>query len=96
MEKLLDLILKVGPSLVPGGGAADTVLGYAMKYGPALVEDVVEALKKKNLTIADVEAIFADVKPYSAFGIKDPNAAAAAAPSPATLAATNANPLAPS
>jgi hypothetical protein len=48
-------------------------LSLALKYGPQLVADLIEALKKKGITVAEVEAMFADVKPYEAFGIKDPN-----------------------
>lgn len=51
----------------------DTFLSYAAKYGPELVVAVLDALKKKGITVAEVETIFADVKPYEAFGI-NPNA----------------------
>lgn len=49
----------------------DIFLGYALKYGPELVLDVVNLLKKKGITVDEIETIFANVKPYSAFGIPD-------------------------
>ena len=53
----------------------DYALTLALKYGPQLVADLIEALKKKGITVAEVEAMFADVKPYEALNIKDPNSA---------------------
>lgn len=86
MEKILELVFKLGPQMAPGGGAADLILGYAIKYGPTLLLDLVQAMEKRKMSVADVEAIFANVKPYESFGIQAPAPAAAAAPAPAPLA----------
>lgn len=96
MEKILELIFKLGPQLAPGGGAADTILGYAIKYGPTLLLDVVQALEKRKMSVADVEAIFANVKPYDSFNIQAPAAAAPAVLAPPAIATTAPGaPLAP-
>lgn len=39
------------------------------KYGPQLEQDIVALLHKNGYTIAQVDAIFADLKPYEGFGI---------------------------
>lgn len=56
----------------------ETALELAVKYGPQLVADFIAACKKNGVTVSEVETIFADVKPYSAFGI-NPNAPVKAA-----------------
>ncbi len=50
----------------------DTLLSLALKYGPALVLDVIEAMKKRSISVADVEATFAGVLPLTAFNISPP------------------------
>jgi hypothetical protein len=47
------------------------ILSLAVKYGPEFVLEVIALFKKKELTIDDVEALFKNVKPYSAYGIPD-------------------------
>lgn len=42
-----------------------------LTYGPQIVTDIKNLLNKKDATIDDVEAVFANLKPYSAFGIPD-------------------------
>lgn len=42
-----------------------------IQYGPQIVTDIKNLLSKKDATIADVEAVFANLKPYSAFNIPD-------------------------
>lgn len=53
--------------------ALDMLFGYALKYGPTLVADVLVALKKNGITVSEVETIFQGVKSYESFGI-NPNA----------------------
>lgn len=52
----------------------DILLQYAAKYGPELVLSVLDAMKKKGITVQEVEAVFAGVKPFSAFGIDESKA----------------------
>jgi hypothetical protein len=52
----------------------ETLLSLAVKYGPELVVSVVAALKKNNITIAEAEEVFKNVKPYSSFGIDESKA----------------------
>lgn len=40
-----------------------------LQYGPGFVQDVINVFKNKDATIADVETLFAGVKPYSAYNI---------------------------
>lgn len=42
-----------------------------IQYGPQFVTDIKNLLNKQDATIADVEALFANVKLYSEFGIPD-------------------------
>lgn len=42
-----------------------------IQYGPQIVTDIKNLLNKKDATISDVEAVFANLKPYSAFNIPD-------------------------
>lgn len=60
------------------------VLPLVAKYGPQLIADIVSAFQKAGYTIEQVDAIFAQVKPYDQLGI-NPNAPVqpeAAAPTP--------------
>ena len=50
-----------------------TFLPLAVKYGPEIYGDIVAAFTKAGYTVPQVEAIFAQVKPYEQLGI-DPNA----------------------
>ncbi len=44
----------------------------AVKYGPGFVSDIIGLFKQKTPpTIDEVEALFAKVKPYEAYGIPD-------------------------
>jgi len=40
-----------------------------LTYGPQFITDIKNLLNKTNVTIDDIEAVFANVKPYSAYGI---------------------------
>lgn len=40
-----------------------------IQYGPQIVTDIKNLLSKKDATIEDVEAVFANLKPYSDFNI---------------------------
>jgi hypothetical protein len=42
-----------------------------LQYGPGFVSDIVAILNNPNATVADVEAAFKNLKPYSAYGIPD-------------------------
>lgn len=44
-------------------------LPLAIKYGPEVYQDIVAAFTKAGYTVAQVEAIFAQVKPYDQLGI---------------------------
>ena len=48
-------------------------LPLAEKYGPGLVSDVISAFKKQGYTVAQIDQIFGQVKPYDQLGI-NPNA----------------------
>ena len=43
----------------------------ALQYGPEFVTGIINALKRKDVTVAEIETLFAGVKPYSAYGIPD-------------------------
>lgn len=49
------------------------ILPLATQYGPGIVTDIIGAFKKAGYTVAQVDAIFAQVVPYNALGI-NPNA----------------------
>jgi hypothetical protein len=40
-----------------------------LQYGPEFVTSIIAILKNPNATIQDVENAFANLKPYSAYGI---------------------------
>ncbi len=40
-----------------------------IQYGPAFVTEAIAIIKNQNATVADVEALFAKVKPYEAYNI---------------------------
>lgn len=42
-----------------------------LTYGPQFVTDIAGILKNPASTVADVEAAFANLKPYSVYGIPD-------------------------
>ncbi len=41
----------------------------AIKYGPQIYADIVAAFTKAGYTVAQVDTIFADLKPYDQLGI---------------------------
>lgn len=41
----------------------------AIQYGPAFIKQIIELCQKKDLTIAEIDAAFASVKPYDAWNI---------------------------
>jgi hypothetical protein len=45
-----------------------------LQYGPEFVTSIISILKNPNATVADVEAAFANLKPYSAYNIPVPSA----------------------
>lgn len=59
-------------------------LPLAEKYGPVIYQDIVAAFQKSGYTVTQVDAIFAQIRPYDQLGI-DPNAPV----SPATVPPTN-------
>ncbi len=48
-------------------------LPLAEKYGPKIYADIVAAFTKAGYTVSQIDAIFAQVKPYDQLGI-DPKA----------------------
>lgn len=52
--------------------AIEALIILLAKYGPPAVEAAIALLKKPDPTIADVEATFALIKPYDAYGIVPP------------------------
>lgn len=50
---------------------AQLILSLVVQYGPDIIPAVKAVLNKKDATVEDVEAIFAGLKPYAAFGIPD-------------------------
>ena len=48
-----------------------TLVQALVKYGPEAVQAIINLLKKSNPTVADVETLFAGLKPYSYYGIPD-------------------------
>lgn len=49
----------------------EAIIQLANKYGPEIVPAITALFKKGEPTIADVEAAFVNLKPYSAYGIPD-------------------------
>lgn len=50
----------------------EALVVLAAKHGPEFVANITAALKKKEITVDEVHNLFANVKPYEAYGI--PNA----------------------
>lgn len=50
-----------------------TFVPLAIKYGPEIYVDIIAAFKKAGYTVAQIDAIFAQAKPYDQLGI-NPNA----------------------
>jgi len=47
------------------------ILSLVDKWGPGIITGIKQVINKKDATVADVELIFKDLKPYEAFGIPD-------------------------
>lgn len=45
------------------------ILQYGIQYGPGIAQEVIALFKKQDATIADVEALFAKIKPYDQYNI---------------------------
>lgn len=50
---------------------ASLLIQAGLTYGPQFVTSIIAILKKPDPTIADIETLFANVQPYSAFNIPD-------------------------
>lgn len=50
----------------------EALIILAAKYGPKFVADVCALFKRHDVTVADLEALFGQVKPYQAYNIPDP------------------------
>lgn len=50
---------------------AQLLIQAGLTYGPEFVQSIIAILKKPDPTLADIENLFADVKPYSFFNIPD-------------------------
>jgi hypothetical protein len=53
------------PALIVG------LVTAGLTYGPQFVSDIVAILNNPAASVADVEAAFANLKPYAAYGIPD-------------------------
>lgn len=49
------------------GTVAPLLINAAIQYGPEIVIAVTQALQNPQVTLAEIEAIFAGVKPYSVY-----------------------------
>lgn len=49
------------------GTIAPLLITAAIQYGPGIVIAVTQALQKPDVTLAEIEAIFAGVKSYQAY-----------------------------
>lgn len=45
------------------------ILGLVQQYGPSILTGIKTIMDKKDATIADVDAVFAGLRPYAAFEI---------------------------
>lgn len=54
-----------------GGATVQAIILLAAKYGPTLVNGIIALLKKKDVTLDDLDAAFAPLVAYEAFGIPD-------------------------
>ena len=65
--------------------ALPAILSLVAQYGPTILPAIENLFKKENVTVADIQAAFAGLQPYSAFGIPAtpplPTASAVASPS---------------
>lgn len=59
------------------------ILQLVAQYGPSILAGIEGLFTKASPTVADIQAVFAGLKPYSAFGISLPAAVAPATPAPA-------------
>jgi len=59
------------------GAIAPLIIQAAIQYGPQVVIAVTQALQKPDVTIAEIEAIFAGVHPYAYYFPTNPPAKAA-------------------
>lgn len=49
----------------------EALIVAGIKYGPDAVASIIALFKKETATLADVETLFATIKPYEAYGIPD-------------------------
>lgn len=54
-----------------GGATVQALISIAAKYGPETIDGILAILGKGEVTVADVQAAFEPLKPYSAYGIPD-------------------------
>jgi hypothetical protein len=57
-------------------------IGLVLQYGPQILTAVENLFKKSTVTAAEVQAIFAGLEPYSAFGIQAPSVPVSGSPTP--------------
>lgn len=58
------------------------ILSLVAQYGPEILTGIEGLFNKANPTIADIQAVFAGLQPYSAFNIAPPSVAAAKTAAP--------------
>ncbi len=50
--------------------AIEAIIILAAKYGPEFITGLIALFKKHDVTIDEIEQLFANVKPLSSYGIK--------------------------
>lgn len=51
--------------------ALEAIIILAAKYGPEFISSLIALFKAKEITVQQVEELFANVKPYEAYGIPE-------------------------
>ncbi len=51
--------------------ALEALIILAAKYGPGFVASIIALFKKDTITVEEVHALFANVKPYESYNIPD-------------------------
>lgn len=51
--------------------AIEALVVLAVQYGVPFVQNIIATMKKQNVTLDELDALFNSVKPYEAYGIPD-------------------------
>lgn len=49
----------------------EAIIVALVRYGPEVATSIIALFQKKDVTVADIEALFAQIKTYESYGIKD-------------------------